>query len=106
MEIIWRPKRYSDIPKELLREKLNRDAEYEIAVRNLYATFPKDQATIEKKKLWDIYVDWAKASGIYEQVTLEQQLSEAENVLNAQLLAVNEIRIELQLKSKDPIEIV
>ncbi|GAI98542.1 unnamed protein product, partial [marine sediment metagenome] len=39
---------------------------------------------------------WAIGFGLYETVTPEQQLTEAEEGLNAQVERVNEIRIELE----------
>jgi len=108
METIYRQKafhRLSDIQKQ---EKLKKDSEYEIAVQNLSTAFyqkkqtvgvtPQEEGTYkqDKARLWNTYYQWAIASGLYEQVTPEQQLAEAEDGLNAQVEGVNLIRAELK----------
>jgi len=52
--------------------------------------------------LWNDYLEWAKANGLYEEVTPEQQLAEAEAGLSEQLEAVNQLRVELQ---RNPFEL-
>ena len=98
METVWRQIRPSRLTKEQFKVKLRKDSEYEITVQNLYASLPREQAIAEKKVLWEEYLTWAKANGLYEQVTPEQQLIEAESFLNEQLAHVNVIRTELGLK--------
>lgn len=105
METIWRPKRYSLLPKELMQEKLRRDKEYELAVQELYRSLPHEEAQARKKVLWYAYVEWAKSSGFYERVTPEQQLAEAEEELDIQVEQVNLIRkglgkAEVEVKEK------
>lgn len=95
METIWRPIRPSRLTESQRKAKLQKDSEYEIAVMNLYATLPREQAITEKKKLWNNYLEWAKANGLYEEITPEQQLAEAEEALNMQVEKVNLIRKEL-----------
>ena len=92
---IWRPKPYSSLTKEQLDEKFKRDEEYETNVRNLYATLPREQAITQKQKLWNDYLEWAKAFGLYEKVTPEQQLTEAEDGLSRSLSSVNQLRVKL-----------
>jgi len=95
LETIYRQKPFHSLTDTQKQEKLQKDSEYEIAVQNLYASLPKDKAITEKQKLWDKYLQWAKANDLYEQVTPEQQLSEAESGLNETVTRVNEIRVEL-----------
>jgi hypothetical protein len=95
-------------------EKLQKDSEYEIAVQNLSTAFYTKKRTVgvtakeeadyqaEKNKLWSDYYQWAISAGLYEQVTPEQQLADAENTLNSQLEEVNRLRIELERR---PLEI-
>ena len=85
--------RLNDAQKQ---EKLKRDSEYEIAVKNLYASLPGEQAIAEKVKLWSDYYNWAIGAGLYEQVTPKQQLAEAEMGLTEQVNQVNLIRTELK----------
>jgi len=96
LEVVWRPKRPSALTDSQRADKLQKDSEYEIAVMNLYATLPREQAIAEKKKLWDAYLEWAKANGLYEEVTPEQRLAEAEAGLVAQVEQLNLIRAELK----------
>jgi len=46
--------------------------------------------------LWNDYYNWAKGAGLYDQVTPEQQLAEAETGLIEQVKQVNLIRTELK----------
>lgn len=96
MPVIYRQKPFSSLTPEQQKVKLKKDGEYEIAVQNLYTTLPRDQAQAEKKKLWNDYSNWAIAAGLYEEVTVEQQLTEAEAALNAQLEIANQLRTELE----------
>jgi len=98
LEPVWRPKRYPLLSKKQKEEKQKRDTEYEIAVQNLYTdkTRTSEQKQAKKKVLWDAYYQWAVTNGLYEEVTPEQQLTEAEGGLNAQLEEVNLIRTELK----------
>ena len=98
METIYRQKAPHNLTEAQYKEKLKKDTEYEIAVQNIYAnkTLTPEQKQTEKKVLWDAYYDWAVTNGLYEEVTLEQQLVEAEAGLNAQVEQVNLIRIELK----------
>ena len=97
LEAIWRPKRFSLLTDTQKQEKLKKDSEYEIAVRNIYAdkALTSEQKQAKKKVLWDAYYQWAVANGLYEEVTPEQQLAEAEDGLNVQVEQVNLIRTEL-----------
>lgn len=111
---IWRPKQPSALTDSQRAEKLQKDSEYEIAVQNLSTAFYTKKRTVgvtaeeeakyrqDKTKLWNDYFEWAKASGLYEEVTPEQQLADAENTLNSQLEEVNRLRIELERR---PLEI-
>jgi hypothetical protein len=108
VETIWRPKRPSALTDSQRADKLQKDSQYEIAVQNLSTAFyqkkqstsvtaEEEEAYIQAKaKLWNDYLEWAKANGLYEQVAPEQQLAEAETGLQAQLEAVNQLRAELQ----------
>ena len=107
METIYRPKRPSSLTDGQRQAKLQKDSEYEIAVQNLSTAFyqkkrttgvtAKEEETYKtaKAKLWNDYYEWAKANGLYEEVTPEQQLTEAEDGLSAQVEHVNLIRTEL-----------
>ena len=101
MPELWRPKLYSDLSPKLLQEKLRRDAEYEIAHLNLTADLKAGRITQAEfeaahAKQWNEYEAWAKVSGLYEQITPEQQLAEAEDALAAQVEAVNRRRAKLK----------
>ena len=107
METEYRQKSFHLLTKEQQQAKLQRDNEYEIAVQNLSGEFykkkrsvgvtAKEEATYQaaKSKLWNDYLEWAKANGLYEEVTPEQQLTEAEDGLDDQVERVNIIRTEL-----------
>ena len=114
METIYRQKRFSKLTPEQQKDKLQKDSGYEIAVQNLSTAFNQKQRTVgvtveeeesykqAKSELWNGYKTWAIGEGLYEVVTPEQQLVEAEDGLNAQVKEVNTIRQELSLK---PIEV-
>ena len=114
VETIWRPKRPSALTDSQRADKLQRDSQYEIAVQNLSTAFYHKKRSVgvtaeeeeayrqAKSKLWNDYLEWAKANGLYEQVTPEQQLAEAENTLNSQLEEVNWLRAELK---RNPFEL-
>lgn len=107
MKTVWRQIRPSRLTPEKRQLKLQRDSEYEIAVRNLSTPFytkkhgagvtPAEQTEYDtaKIKLWNDYRDWAIAEGLYEQVTPTQQLDEAEVELNEHLQKANLIRSHL-----------
>jgi len=114
VETIWRPKRPSALTDSQRAEKLQKDSEYEIAVQNLSTAFYQKKRTVgvtaeeeeaykqAKSKLWNDYLEWAKANGLYEEVTLEQQLAEAVAGLKEILQNVNSLRVEL---GHSPLEI-
>jgi hypothetical protein len=114
VETIWRPKRPSALTDSQRAEKLQRDSEYEIAVQNLSTAFYQKKRTVgvtaeeeekyrqDKTKLWNDYLEWAKANGLYQEVTPEQQLIETETGLSELISRVNLIRQEL---GYNPIEI-
>jgi len=116
VETIWRPKRPSALTDSQRAGKLQKDSQYEIAVQNLSTAFYQKKRTVgvtaeeeekyrqDKAKLWNDYLEWAKANGLYEEVTPEQQLAEAETGLMAQLEEVNLIRVELKKPKKKLIE--
>ena len=111
---IWRSKRPSALTDSQRAERLQRDSEYEIAVQNLSTAFYQKKRTVgvtteeeekyrqDKAKLWNDYLEWAKANGLYEEITPEQQLAEAENTLSSQLEEVNRLRAELK---RNPFEL-
>lgn len=108
METIYRQKRSSRLTPEQRQLKLQKDSEYEIAVQNLSVAFyqkkratgvtPQEEQAYQQAKaqLWNDYKNWAIGEGLYEEVTPEQQLVEAEEGLNAQIEEVNVIRTELE----------
>ncbi len=108
VETVWRPKRPRNLTDSQGAEKLQKDSEYEIAVQNLSTSFYQKKRTTgvteqeeaeyktQKAQLWNNYLDWAKANGLYEEVTPEQQLAEVEDGLNAQIEEINVIRAELK----------
>jgi len=108
VETIWRPKRPSALTDNQRAAKLQKDSEYEIAVQNLSTSFYQKKRTTgvtaaeedkykqDKAELWNDYLEWARANGLYEEVTPEQQLAEAETGLTEQLEEVNRLRVELK----------
>jgi len=114
VETIYRPIRPSKLTDAQRQAKLVKDSEYEIAVQNLSVAFYEKKRTVgvtaqeeetyktQKSKLWNDYKAWAIGEGLYEELTPERQLAEAEEPLSAQLEEVNQIRVELKRK---PLEI-
>ena len=110
METEWRPIRPSLLTESQRTDKIKKDSEYEVTVQNLSAEFygkkrtagvtAQEEADYKalKAQLWGDYLTWAKANGLYEQVTPAQQLTEAETDLNKRLEDVNIIRVELGQK--------
>ena len=120
METIYRQKSFHKLTSEQQKAKLQKDNEYEIAVQNLSASFYQKKKAIgvtaeeeetyktTKADLWGNYYHWAVANELYEVVTPEQQLTEAEERLNAKLTDVNLMRAELGnplLEVKEKIEV-
>lgn len=111
METIYRPIRPSKLTDAQRQAKLQKDSEHEIAIQNLSVAFyqkkratgvtPQEEQAYQQAKaqLWNDYKNWAIGEGLYEGVTPEQQLIEAEEGLSAQLEEVNQIRAELGRKS-------
>jgi len=102
IETIWRPKPTRLLTEKQRREKLQKDSEYEIAHLNLSANARAGKITkaafeAAHTKQWSDYVEWAKANGLYEEVTPEQQLAEAEVGLDMQVEQINLIRTELKM---------
>jgi len=120
MGTIYKQKRFSKLTLEQQQLKLQKDSEYEIAVRNIGAVFyqKKHDAKVTtkeeevykqaKSQLWDDYYQWAVGAGCYEEVTPEQQLAEAEVGLASTLEQVNLIRAELSkpLIEVNPVSII
>lgn len=110
METLFRQKAPHRLTKPQFQAKLQKDSEYEIAVQNLSTSFYHKKRTTgvtaeeedtykqAKAQLWNDYLEWAKANGLYQEVTPEQQLAEAETGLTAQLEEVNQLRVELNLR--------
>ena len=98
METIYRQIAFNRLTDAQKQGKLKRDSGYEIAVQNIYANkaLTSEQKQAEKKVLWDAYYNWAVSQGLYEQITPEQQLVEAEASLTGQIEQVNLIRTELK----------
>ena len=120
METIYRQKSFHKLTSEQQKAKLQKDNEYEIAVQNLSASFYQKKKAIgvtaeeeetyktTKAGLWDDYYQWAIANELYEIITLEQQLTMAEENFNHQLTDVNLMRAELGnplLEVKEKIEV-
>jgi hypothetical protein len=102
METLWRPKSPRLLADAQKKAKLLKDSEYEIAHRNLSADFQKGKLTQAEfeaahTKQWKDYEDWAKLSGLYEEVTPEQQLAEVETRLTEEMNEANSIRQALGL---------
>ena len=100
METLWRQKAPHRLTKPQFQAKLIKDSEYEIAVQNLTVSYKKGEITWEdynqqKSTLWHIWKDWAIDNSLYEEVTPEQQLAEAETGLSEGIKEVNLIRKEL-----------
>ena len=110
MAIIYRQKPPFALTPEQQQLKLQEDSKYEIAVQNLSTAFytkkrsvgvsAEEEADYQAAKtiLWNDYLEWAKTNSLYEEVTPEQQLAEAETVLDEQLKVVNQMRTELNRK--------
>ena len=110
MAIIYRQKPPFALTPEQQQLKLQEDSKYEIAVQNLSTAFYTKKRSVgvsaeeeadyqaAKAKLWNDYLEWAKTNSLYEEVTPEQQLAEAEAVLDEQLEVVNQMRTELNRK--------
>lgn len=101
MKTIWRPKPLHVLTEEQKQKKLKKDSKYEIAHLNLTADLQAGRITqtdfeIRHTKQWNDYVGWSKATDLYEEVTPEQQLAEAEFGLDAQVEHINLIRTELK----------
>jgi len=101
METIWRPKSPHLLTEKQKQEKLKKDSEYEIAHLNLTVGFKlgrisKTEFVIQHQKQWNGYLEWAQSAGLYEEITPEQRLTEAENGLTMQIEQVNLIRAELK----------
>lgn len=115
METIYRQIAFNKLTDAQKQAKLTKDSEYEIAVKNLSVAFYQKKRTIGvtvaeeetfkqvRSALWNDHKAWAISEGLYEEVTLEQQLTEAQDRLNARVAYVNEIRLELGQK---PIKII
>lgn len=114
METIYKQIAPHRLTKPQFQAKLTKDSEYEIAVQNLSTPFYQKKQTTgvtaqeeetyisQKAKLWNDYREWAISEGLYEEVTPEQQLTEAETRLTQGAVIVNKIRQEL---GQLPIEI-
>lgn len=110
MQSEFRQIRFGLLTPEQQQKKLQKDTEYEQAVKAISKPFydkkhsvgvtGEEQATydIAHKKLWSDYQSWAKSEGLYQEVTVEQQLVEAERGLTQILSRVNEVRHELAMK--------
>lgn len=101
METVYRQMAFHRLNDTQKQAKLKKDSEYEIAVQNLTVSYKKGEITQEayrerKSTFWHTYKDWAISQGLYEQVTPEQQLAEAEDGLNGQVGEINRIRSELK----------
>lgn len=118
MPVIYRQIRPSRLSEAQRAAKLKRDAAYEIAVQNLSTPFyakkhsqgvtPEEQVGYNKAKanLWEAYKTWAISQGLYEEVTPEQQLTEAEASLSDRLADVNDLGTELGLPLIQTAEVV
>ena len=101
METIWRPKSPQLLTEKQIKDKFKKDSEYEIAHLNLIADFKagkiaqKEFETTHAKQ-WNDYVEWSKTNGLYEAITPEQLLAEAEVGLDESVKQVNIIRKELK----------
>jgi len=109
MKTIFRQIAPHRLTKPQFQAKLVKDSEYEIAVQNLTVSWKKGEIKqkayeTQKRDLWHTYKDWAISQGLYEEVTPEQQLTEAELGLDEQLEEVNLIRAELKKPKKKLIE--
>lgn len=96
---------------EKQQDKLVKDKEYEDAVAKLSGDFYSKKRSIvgvtsleeaiyhaAKTLLWDTYEQWAIASGLYEEITLEEQELTAMADFTEELKALNVIRTRLSKK--------
>ena len=104
MPVIYRPKRFNLLSSEQQQAKLVKDRDYEIAHLNLTADFQKGKIgevefNAKHTQQWQEYENWAIANELYETVSIEQQLAEAEVAMQASLEGVNLLRKELGRKT-------
>lgn len=114
MPVIERPIAPHRLTTAQYQAKVAKDLEYEQAVQALCKPFyakkkttgvtAKEQAKFDSDNatLWNNYLIWAKANSLYETVSVEKQLEEAQLVLDEQVTGVNTLKVELGLK---PVEI-
>lgn len=107
LETIYRQKAFHRLTEPQQQAQLQKSSEYKIAVDNLTVSWKKGEITKEayrqqKSALWNTYRTWAISQNLYEVVSPQQQLIEAESSLNAQVKEVNLIRVEL---GQQPIEV-
>lgn len=105
----WKQKRFGRLTPAKQQLKLSKDVEYEKAVQGLSQPYYQKKRTVgvtpveetaflaADKKLWDDYLAWAIGQGLYEEITVEQQLTEAEFALSDMVATVNGLRKELGL---------
>jgi hypothetical protein len=101
-----RPKAFQLLTADQKAQKLQKDSEYEIAHRNLTTDLKSNKITkgefdIRHSKQWDDYLQWAIGAGLYEEITEQEQLIDAELILASQLGYVNQIRESLGLNPKE-----
>jgi len=117
MSNIWKPKSYKLLTAEQRTEKLKKDAAYEIAVQNLSMAYYQKKRTVgvtaqedteyqsAKTNLWNDHVEWSTVNGLYEEVTITEQISNMEQTINETLANLNTLKVEagqkeLELKEK------
>lgn len=101
------------LTKTQLDAKLVKDKEYEDAVKSLSTPYYTKKRTLgvtaeettkyqtDKSTLWNDYQNWAKTNGLYESVSVAQQLSEIKADLVEALVRLNELRVENDLSVVD-----
>jgi hypothetical protein len=100
MPVIYNPKRFGLLTPEQQKTKLSKDSEYEIAHLNLTADcqegkVSKAEFDVQHAQQWKEYEDWAKAAGLYGEVSVDEQLIEAQTRLVETMGSVNTLRNEL-----------
>ena len=110
----YRQKHPSELTTEQLGLKLKKDREFEAETQELANPFyqkkrgpgvtPQEAEEFRQASLslWDNYLAWAKANGLYELITPQRKLDEAEESLNEQVEEVNQLRAQV---GQDPIEV-
>ena len=103
----YRQKHLAELTAEQRSLKLQKDVEFEAETQKIAGAFylkkrgpgvtPQEAEEFKQASLslWNDYLAWAKANGLYELITPQRKLDEAEESLNEQVEEVNQLRTQL-----------